>query len=111
MDVSPASDESTMPPACVHKSLIKACRLQPLKDLDSARWNEESILERDQENCSCLHALTQRAYPGEPQSSRLRVVLAIPVHLFQLSAFGAMCCCIPRCFPFLEPIHAATVLW
>ena len=54
--------------AVASKSLVQACRQQSAKDLDTAEWGSESTMERDQENCSCLHALMQQVYTGRQQS-------------------------------------------
>ena len=47
-----------------HKSLVQACRQASLEDLHPSQWDRESLRERDQENCSCLHALMQHVYTG-----------------------------------------------
>lgn len=47
------------------KSLIQACQQKDQDSLDPALWHSTSVLERDHENRSCLHALMQRGFTSE----------------------------------------------
>lgn len=64
---APAASAARPQIAAASKVPLQACRQQPAMELDVTTWDKQDIMERDQENCSCLHALMQRVYTGMQQ--------------------------------------------